>query len=336
MARKRSISKQISISEQVDQLSDQAALLFTWMIPHCDDFGRLPDSVKKLAAMVIPLRRGKPGWSYEDIEKYLVEMEHAVDEAGVPLIIRYMGEDGTKVIQLPKFDQHQDGLHKRTKSQFPEPPQTFWEVPGNSGKFPLEQKRTEQKRKEEEAEEEEKDPIGLATSVPNSAAAAQAYRLIEGEFGRPLSPLEAEEVFKLCEEFGYELLREATKRAVAQGKRSLRYIRRILENWRSANLRTLTEVQQYEELREREIAAKKAAPNGSGTSPPDAASLLEAQKKKREEKINAAVTFIRLKYQGRLPPRAEAEKIAQGYGQDVAPEIISRLYNQNDEGGPAP
>lgn len=165
MARRRSIATKISLSEQVDQLSDQAAMLFTWMIPHADDFGRLPGSVKKLAGMVVPLRRGRPGWSYEDIEGYLFEMESTTDETGTPLIARYQAENGITVIQLIKFDEHQDGLHKRTESQFPNPPanfsytkptevvtRNFREVPGNSR---LEEEgETKEKRNEGEVERE--------------------------------------------------------------------------------------------------------------------------------------------------------------------------------------
>lgn len=55
MAQKRMIDKKISVSEQVSNLSLKAKLIFTWSIPHADDFGLLPFSHKTLKAMIIPM-----------------------------------------------------------------------------------------------------------------------------------------------------------------------------------------------------------------------------------------------------------------------------------------
>jgi len=73
--------------------------------------------------------------------------------------------------------------------------------------------------------------------------------MFEQEFGRPLSPLEVEQIADMEENHDSELIREAVRRSVAQGKRNLRYIQVILENWRGANLHTLHEVLAYEEER---------------------------------------------------------------------------------------
>jgi hypothetical protein len=54
------------------------------------------------------------------------------------LIVRYDWEHG-KCLQILRFEDHQSGLHKRTKSRFPEFPGTsgkVQELPGESGKFP--------------------------------------------------------------------------------------------------------------------------------------------------------------------------------------------------------
>ena len=121
MANRRSLNKSISVSEQANFISDKAALLYTWMIPHTDDFGRLPGSIRKMAAMVIPHKLDKHGWTPDDIEKYLQEMGQATDEANIPLIYRYTADNGISVIQFPinKFDQHQEGIRNKAKSQFP-------------------------------------------------------------------------------------------------------------------------------------------------------------------------------------------------------------------------
>ncbi|MCK9325565.1 MAG: hypothetical protein M0P69_08695 [Bacteroidales bacterium] len=118
MANRRMLSKSISISEQVNELSDFAALLFTWMIPHADDFGILPGSLKKVKALVMPMRKQTP----KDIEKALRELVSGD-------LVWWYEVDGDKYIQFRKWDKHQEGLHKRTKPKFPE-------FPGDSGKVP--------------------------------------------------------------------------------------------------------------------------------------------------------------------------------------------------------
>lgn len=128
MANRRMIAKSISISEQVNDLNDFTALLFSWMIPHADDWGVLPGSAKKIKALVIPLRQQTP----EEVENALTEMER------VGLIWRYEA-DGTKYIQFKTWETHQEGLHKRSKPKFPlfkdvfpGGSENFSEIPGNS------------------------------------------------------------------------------------------------------------------------------------------------------------------------------------------------------------
>ncbi|MEW6573156.1 MAG: DnaD domain protein [Bacillota bacterium] len=153
------------------------------------------------------------------------------------------------------------------------------------------------------------------------------HRLFEQEFGRPLSPLEAEQISELEQEFTFNLVREALRRAVAQGARRIRYIRGILENWRAANLRTIQEVLEYEQAVEEERARK--VPGVRTREPPpanDPAEKFKRQQKKREETVRAAVEFLRLKYRGRLPPREEAAEIARGYGEEFVSAILEQFY----------
>ncbi len=134
------ISKSISVSTQVNDLSDGAALLFTWTIPHADDFGRMPGDARVVKALVVPMREQ---YSVGLIESYLQEM------ANECLIIRYEHE-GKQYISFPKWEQHQGNLHKRTVSIYPEPPcdsVDFPDIPGHSGSTKL--NRREEKRREE-------------------------------------------------------------------------------------------------------------------------------------------------------------------------------------------
>lgn len=140
MASGRILKTQISLSEQVNDLSIHAALLFTWMIPHADDFGRMQGGSRVVKALVVPMR---DDFTSSLVDECLNEMNQA------SLIQRYEIE-GFLYIQFPNWEVHQSGLHKRTKSKYPEPEVDCF--PGNSGKFPLEQNRTEQEEKRREQE----------------------------------------------------------------------------------------------------------------------------------------------------------------------------------------
>ena len=70
MADRRMISKSISVSEKVNSMSLFARLLYTWMIPHSDDFGRLPGSPMKVKALVVPMAEQ----TKDDVEQAIREM----------------------------------------------------------------------------------------------------------------------------------------------------------------------------------------------------------------------------------------------------------------------
>lgn len=107
MAVGRILKTQISLSEQVNDLSLKAALLFTWMIPHADDFGRLPDSSRRIKAMVAPMR---DDISCVDVDSCICEMV----ESG--LILRMNGAE--PFLQFPSWDTHQSGLKQKSESRF--------------------------------------------------------------------------------------------------------------------------------------------------------------------------------------------------------------------------
>ncbi|WP_436663584.1 hypothetical protein ACOALA_13680 [Alicyclobacillus acidoterrestris] len=146
MANRRMISKSISVSEQVNNMSTFASLLFTWMIAHADDFGRMPGSPAKVKALVMPMR-----------PESVHEVEAAIREMAEQGLIIWYEVSGVRYIQFSTWERHQTGLHKRTKSSFPEPEEDskrVTEIPGNSRSTEenlteLEQNLTELKDKEQ-------------------------------------------------------------------------------------------------------------------------------------------------------------------------------------------
>lgn len=77
-------------------------------------------------------------------------------------------------------------------------------------------------------------------------AEGEIYSLFEQEFGRFLSPMECESIAMWLDEDGHtvEVIRAALKEAVIAQKLSLRYIDRILFEWKKKNVKTLADVEQ--------------------------------------------------------------------------------------------
>lgn len=207
MAEKRMISKVISVSEKVNELPDIFdMLLFTWMIPHADDFGRLSGSPAKVKALIVPM-----------LDKTNSEIEGSLGRLNDKGLILWYEVNGDKIIQIENFDKHQHGLHKRTKSKFPE-------VPGNSEKFPL--NRTELNRTEEKGTEQ----------ICGSGDSINPYRIFENEGFGTISPVLKDQIDDLVETYGEHWFAEAIKIAVVSGKRSLAYVNGILKRWKTGGI----------------------------------------------------------------------------------------------------
>jgi len=97
--------------------------------------------------------------------------------------------------------------------------------------------------------------------------AASVYAVFEREFGRPFSALEMEQIDKWLAQVSLPLLMEALRLAVLGGKHNLKYIDGIICEWQKNNLRTVEEVEAYnQQFRARR---KNRAPAGKPKQPAD-------------------------------------------------------------------
>lgn len=71
----------------------------------------------------------------------------------------------------------------------------------------------------------------------------ELFEIFESEFGRPLSEIEIESLLSMQNRHSQELVLKALKEAVLNNSKSFRYIEAILENWKSAGIRTVDEAQ---------------------------------------------------------------------------------------------
>lgn len=135
MARGRMISNSLSTSEKFAALAtldmgEFCQALYPLLVSHSDDFGRLQGDPFTVKAKCFPA-------SPRSHDEFQIAMKHL---DGVGLIVWYV-VTGKRYIQICDFERHQQGLHRRTRSQFPR-------VPGISGKdeeIPSEEKGREPK-----------------------------------------------------------------------------------------------------------------------------------------------------------------------------------------------
>lgn len=104
-------------------------------------------------------------------------------------------------------------------------------------------------------------PAACSAAVDESATAVQpelteviktAYQLFEGEFARPLSPLEMEKLnaWLIADRWDFSMLKEAMRRAVLHNALNLAYIDKILLRWKSEGIASLEQLAAREGLNE--------------------------------------------------------------------------------------
>ncbi len=77
-------------------------------------------------------------------------------------------------------------------------------------------------------------------------AAVNLYNSFEKEFGRPLSPMEVEQINLWSAKINPDMVLEALRKAVMLGKHNFKYIDSILLEWGKNNLRTPADVEEYD------------------------------------------------------------------------------------------
>lgn len=113
MANGRMLKKSISQSEKLSTVSDFAALLYTWTIPHCDDGGNMDANPLVLRGVSVPMRDK----SVQDISSAREELI----KAGLWVIYspkQGFGE-GKEFLHVNDFERHQTLRGDRPDFRFP-------------------------------------------------------------------------------------------------------------------------------------------------------------------------------------------------------------------------
>lgn len=183
MARGRIIDGIISNSRKVNSVSDQAALLFTWIQPHTDDYGRIEGETQDVLFLIVPRR----GWSEEQVETYLKELW------SVGLLRKYHDEN-RRYFEVYAFEEHQTFRSDRSrKAKYPVPTSfdTEWDTKVRQReKIDTEVKLS--KAKLSKAKLSPKAPVGEPT-VDAPKTATEVHILSENEIKR--TPKEKAKLF---------------------------------------------------------------------------------------------------------------------------------------------
>jgi hypothetical protein len=111
-AESRLVYNSISTSERVSSLGEKGALIFTWLITHCDPQGRMQGSPKVVKHQVVPLI---DTISEEDVAEVLDKMGEC------KLIIQYADSKGRPLIQVADWWDWQTGLRYKSASHYEAP-----------------------------------------------------------------------------------------------------------------------------------------------------------------------------------------------------------------------
>lgn len=119
------------------------------------------------------------------------------------------------------------------------------------------EKSREEKRRDRERVEVDKEQPPTPSTLNQDFV--NLYKSFEAETGKALSPLQIQELQYMLEDFSPELIHEALKEAVSQGKANFAYIKAILNRWKQDNLLTVELVRNSRAARE----ARKQSPKQS-------------------------------------------------------------------------
>jgi DnaD/phage-associated family protein len=248
MARSRNIKPGFFLNDKLAEIEPIGRLLFAGLWTIADREGRLEDRSRKIKAEILP-------YDECNVDEILQELH----EKG--FILRYE-VNGERYIWIRNFQKHQNPHKKETSSVIPPPTseegQVFYpESMGNSGALPEKTNMSPADSLKLIPDSLNLIPDSPQTTADSSALMEKSISAIEKEFGRPLSPMEIEQVQEWERKHATDVILHALKIAVLNGVYNFKYINTILMSWEKANLQTIHQVLEYEKR-----------PRYKGKSPP--------------------------------------------------------------------
>ncbi len=91
-----------------------------------------------------------------------------------------------------------------------------------------------------------KENAKIKSMLEKGSNTVNLYNSFEKEFGRPLSPMEVEQINLWSQKMGPLVVQEALRKAVLMGKHNFKYIDSILLEWEKNNLRNPEDIKEYD------------------------------------------------------------------------------------------
>lgn len=173
-----------------------------------------------------------------------------VSEDDISMTMSYFTKCGLIQIDTDgnaKFPQAEALLEQETNwAQYKRKDRKVGKIPTNldnvqrvSNQCPTEKEIEKEIELEKEVEVEEEEKTTTTTAPIFSQEFIKLYNSFEQESGRPLSAIQQQELGYMLDEFNADLIYEALKEAVNQGKVNFAYIKAILTRWKQDNLLTV-------------------------------------------------------------------------------------------------
>lgn len=167
-----------------------------------------------------------------------------VSEDDISMTMSYFTKCGLIQIDTDgnaKFPQAEALLEQETNwAQYKRKDRKVGQIPTNLDNVqPVSNQCPTEKEIELEKEVEEEEKTTTTTAPIFSQEFINLYNSFEQESGRPLSAIQQQELGYMLDEFNADLIYEALKEAVNQGKVNFAYIKAILARWKQDNLLTV-------------------------------------------------------------------------------------------------
>lgn len=292
MSRRRYISSDMSADAEIAELTEYGllpVLLYTWAIPHMDDWGRMTGESRQFKLLVCPA-----------LDVTVKEVEEALQQiTNVGLWMRYESE-GKKYIAIPKskWFKYQSYINKGKRdndrqSAFPRPPMdSEWQSsPPNTA-----DRRNDSSKDGGNTEEEQGEPqIAVSPSpspTPSPSPSPSPSKDINDDdeaYGRvmefyqnnigTMAPSQYEYVEDWLKTYDADVLIYAIRRAVDQGVPKWAYVNKTLVAWQNSGAKTLkdceAQVVQHERSKEGKYGKHRTGTSGNSQTDREAASRNE-------------------------------------------------------------
>lgn len=232
MARKRYISTDISGDTKVAELSDCSllgTLLYTWAIPHMDDWGRITGNYREFKSLVCP-----------NLDLKLEDVKEAIDQiVKVKLWFRYEvdGKQCISIMNQKSWFKHQSYIAKDKR------------LDDSSSPFPAPQNAEERRETPKNTEKERETPQNTSSfsfSLSSSASINTPITTTRPHKDNPFSLFETHKFGKLddlsrdfigdtIDTYTEDWVTRAIKESVKANVVVWKYVEKILLRWKISN-----------------------------------------------------------------------------------------------------